>query len=136
MGQHDQNQKFYVGLKAFIADGKKLLVLQGTAGQWELPGGRIQVGETIPAALKRELKEEIGESVQVEIGPIFHVWIREPNPDFFIFLVGFPCIWKSGEITISPEHKSFRWITKEEIDTIEFENTYKEAVEYYFKSSL
>ena len=134
MGQNDQN--FCVGLKAFVGDGKKLLVLEDKHGQWELPGGKIQIGEDIPTALNREIKEELGERIQIERGPIFHGWIRQPDPnrDFFIFLVGFSCIWKGGEITISPEHKSFRWITKEEIDTIEFENTYKDAIKYYFQS--
>jgi len=63
-------------------------------------------------------------------------WRENPNKDFFILLLGFSCVWKGGEITISQEHKSFRWITKEEVDNLQFENTYKDAVEYYFEKSL
>jgi 8-oxo-dGTP diphosphatase len=129
-----RDQKFYVGLKAFVGNGKKLLILEDKDGQWELPGEKIQVGEDIPKAFHREIKEELGESIEIERGPLSHVWIRQPNPNqnFFIFLVGFPCALKSGEITISPEHKSFRWITKEEVESIDFENTYKDAIQYYF----
>lgn len=134
MGQNDQS--FYVGLKAFVGDGNKLLVLEDKHGQWELPGGKIQIGEDISDALNREIKEELGERVEIEKGSIFHVWIRQPDPnrDFLIFLVGFFCAWKGGEITISPEHKSFRWITKDEVEGMDFENTYKDAIKYYFQS--
>ncbi len=135
MGQNDQN--FCVGLKAFIGNEKRLLILEDQDGQWELPGGKIQIKEEVSEALDREIKEELGEEVRIKKGPVFYVWIRQPdlNRDFFLFLTGFDCTWAGGEIAISPEHKSFRWITKEEIDSIEFENTYKEAIRLYFERS-
>jgi 8-oxo-dGTP diphosphatase len=37
------------------------------AGRWELPGGKVAAGETEPAALARELAEELG--VEVQVGP-------------------------------------------------------------------
>ena len=131
------DQSFFVGLKAFIADGEKLLIVQDTDGQWELPGGKIQAGEDVPTAFKRELAEEVSKKAQIELGPVFHVWIRQPNPnkkDFFIFLVGLRCFWRGGEVVTSDEHKNFRWIAKKEVDSIDFENTYKDAIIYYFQS--
>ncbi|MDP4007271.1 MAG: NUDIX domain-containing protein [bacterium] len=135
MGKNDQI--FYVGLKAFIADKEKLLIVQDQESeQWELPGGKIQTGENTSYALQRELKEEIGEIAQVKPGPVFYVWTRQPYPEqnFYLFLVGFQCTWNGGEISLSPEHKNFRWITKEEVDGIDFENTYKDAIKQYFQT--
>jgi len=134
MAQNDQI--FYVGLKAFIAHGEKLLIIQDQDGQWELPGGKVQIEEDVAAALSREIREEIGENTDIEIGSAFHAWIRQPHPNikFLLFLVGFHCSWKGGEISISPEHKNFRWITKEEVESIDFENMYKDAIKVYFQS--
>lgn len=148
MKEKREHQTFHVGLKAFIADGKKLLIVQDPEGQWELPGGRVEKQEIFKPferILERETLEELGEQFEYETGPIFHAWVRKPDPseniaqvyrdnDFCIFLVGIRCTYKTGDVVLSPEHKSFRWITQEEIDTIEFENTYKDAIQYYFQN--
>jgi 8-oxo-dGTP pyrophosphatase MutT (NUDIX family) len=53
---------FYrVAVKALIFDEQqRLLVLQNDAGNWELPGGGLEHGESIAACIRRELQEEIG----------------------------------------------------------------------------
>ncbi len=110
------------------------MIVQDRDEQWELPGGKIQAGEDISNALQREIREELGDNAVIELGSVFHVWKRQPDPtrDFFLFLVGFRCAYKSGEITLSPEHKNFRWVTKDEASQLPFEDTYKETVKYYF----
>jgi len=51
-----------------ISDGRALLILRGSPpleGQWSIPGGMLEVGETIGAGVARELKEETGLDVKV-----------------------------------------------------------------------
>ena len=143
-----KHQDFHVGLKAFIADGDKLLVLQDEAGLWELHGGRIEQSEIangLEKILRRETGEELSAQFEYEVGTIFHAWVRKPDPltdiklqyknkDFYIFLVGFRCVYKGGEITLSPEHIDSRWIAEDEVDALKFENTYKETVQKYFQT--
>lgn len=67
-----------VGVGAVILqDGKVVLVkrrFEPLAGQWSLPGGRLELGETLEAGLAREMIEETG--LVVEVGPVVEVFDR------------------------------------------------------------
>ncbi|OHA67535.1 MAG: hypothetical protein A3C04_03765 [Candidatus Wildermuthbacteria bacterium RIFCSPHIGHO2_02_FULL_45_25] len=130
------DQSFYVGIKAFIRNEQgQLLILQDPEGLWELPGGKIQQGETTPeTTLLRELSEELGADMVVQIEQPFTLWIRLPNLSYPIplLLAGYRCIFKSGEIILSKEHRASRWISREDTPDFEFENTYREVIENYF----
>jgi 8-oxo-dGTP diphosphatase len=67
-----------VGVGAVIMhDGKVVLVkrrFEPLAGQWSLPGGRLELGETLEAGLTREMLEETG--LEIEVGPIVDVFDR------------------------------------------------------------
>jgi mutator protein MutT len=59
-----------VGGVVFI-EGRVVLVKRRHAplrGQWSLPGGAVDVGETLPEAVRRELREEIG--IETRVGPL------------------------------------------------------------------
>jgi 8-oxo-dGTP diphosphatase len=58
-------------------DGQVLLVKRGRepgAGQWSIPGGMVDVGETVKEAVKREIREETG--LRVEVGDLVEVFER------------------------------------------------------------
>lgn len=59
-----------VGALIFNDDGQLLLSKRGNLaknerGKWEIPGGGIEYGETLQAGLKREVKEELGISIEI-----------------------------------------------------------------------
>ncbi len=142
----DNNQKFMVGLKAFICrsdeSGKKVLILQESAaykngGQWELPGGRILESETklpLEEILQREISEELGDDIKLEIGGVAAAWRRYTHPDSPVFLVGFSCIYKGGEIKLSDEHMNFAWIELKDVNKYVFVEGYKEIIEKFLRT--
>lgn len=107
---------------AVITRNGKILIAQRPAGKtlahhWEFPGGKLEIGETLPQCLKRELKEEL--NLEAEIGE----FITTSN---FIYEFGtinlhafFVSIAPEVEV-ISNEHEQIKWISPDEFDNYLF----------------
>ena len=67
-----------VGVGAVILDDGKVVLVkrkyEPLAGQWSLPGGRLELGETLESGLAREMLEETG--LRVQVGPVVDVFDR------------------------------------------------------------
>ena len=102
------------------ADGR-ILITQRLAddtlgGYWEFPGGKVNPGEEPPAALARELREEIG--VETEIGAQIH-HIVHAYPDRDVRLYFFDARILSGEPQ-KLEVADLRWVTLDELMDYQF----------------
>lgn len=80
-------------------------------GRWELPGGKIEAGETAAECLRREIREELGIAVQVGgyVGTHVHDYGRGP-----IALEAWRCTWESGHLTPT-DHDAFAWVSPREM---------------------
>lgn len=109
-------QRFEVSLKAFIVDGgRALLVQEADTGFWELPGGRIDVGEERiehAAVLAREIAEELGSDVGLQVGNEAVTWVRQrPTDGVYQFVVARVCHLTHGCVRLSAEHAAAEWHT-------------------------
>ncbi|REF36944.1 (deoxy)nucleoside triphosphate pyrophosphohydrolase [Thermasporomyces composti] len=107
---------------AAIVRGGRLLAQQRAypdhlAGQWELPGGRVEPGETEVDALVRECVEELG--VQVRVGG--RVGPDVPLPEAGAILrVYAATLVQDGIDPIPREHRTVRWVAKEEVAALDW----------------
>ncbi len=104
---------------AMIRKGPYVLVGQRPeghtlAGQWEFPGGKIEIGESPEQALARELQEELG--IEAEIGQV-KMACTHSYPDVGIFLVFFEVQYWKGEPK-PVHHSELRWVLPEELKNI------------------
>ena len=80
-------------------------------GQWEFPGGKIEVGETPQQALIREIKEEL--SVKIKVGKLIDT-IEYDYPTFHLSMDCFWCVVVDGEIILK-EAETARGLNKGEL---------------------
>ena len=106
---------------ALIWEGDRFLACQRPAHKargllWEFVGGKVEPGETAEQALIRECREEL--DVTVAPRDIFMEVIHE-YPDLTVRLILFNAVIAAGTPKLL-EHNDLRWITVNEIDTLDF----------------
>ncbi|EKA2132659.1 nucleoside triphosphatase NudI [Citrobacter freundii] len=94
-------------------------------GQWALSGGGVEPGERIEEALRREVREELGEQLVLsEITPwTFSDDIRtktyadgSQEKIYMIYLI-FDCVAANREVNINEEFQAFAWVKAEDLGT-------------------
>src|SRR5579871_390123 len=113
-----------VGVGAVVVDrGRAVLVRRGTEplrGEWSIPGGVLEIGETLRAGAAREAVEETG--LVVEAGEVLEVLDRivrdaEGRIQFHYVLVDFLCRLIAGELRAGGDAEEARWIGGSELET-------------------
>jgi ADP-ribose pyrophosphatase YjhB (NUDIX family) len=115
-----------VGVGAVIIhDGRALIVQRAgepRKGEWTVPGGVLELGETLRSGTEREVLEETG--LVIKAGPVVDVF-ENIWPDatgktqFHYVLVDFLCDLITGELKAATDVSAARWIKFEELDNQE-----------------
>ena len=114
--------KVYSAVKAVIVkDGKILFIKQFVKGKevWDLPGGRIEYGESPQEALAREIKEELGMDITVLKQAGVYWFFRIVDKDQVI-CNAFLCKASNNEISLAKnpslaeDIREFQWLDKHE----------------------
>ena len=119
-----------VGAVIWRGPGEVLLVRRGKPprlGEWSLPGGRVEAGETVRQALLREIREETG--LAVELGPLIDVvdFIQAASGDdgsYHYVLIDFSARWISGNAMPGDDVTECAWLApKEALERVTWSET-------------
>ncbi len=115
-----------LGVGAIIVDGPRVLLVQRgrppAVGKWSIPGGLVDVGEPVEAAVRREVAEESGLTVRLHglVGVVDRI-IRDAagRVQYHYVLLDFLASPESGTACAGSDARALRWSTVEELRRLE-----------------
>ena len=116
---------------AIFRDGKILLVRRARSpaeGFYSLPGGRVEFGETLHAALHRE----VGEETALKIGIVDLAGWREVMPGTgggHYLIMSFAARWSSGEVVLNDELDDCRWLAPDALGELKITGGLQEVIQ-------
>ena len=112
-----------VGVGAVIVrDGRALIIKRAhepRKGEWSLPGGLLELGESLQDAIRREVKEET--MLDVSVGPIIETFDRVHRDEhgrirYHFVIVDFVCWPTGGDAAPGSDADAVAWVRVNEID--------------------
>jgi 8-oxo-dGTP diphosphatase len=124
-----------VGVGGVVIDGERaLLIRRGSPplqGEWSIPGGLLEVGETIEEGIARELAEETGLEVRViELVEVLDRIFPAPpgadgmpsdpkRPQYHFVILDYLCELRGGTLAVGSDATEFAWAREEELAKFE-----------------
>ena len=111
-----------VGVGAVIVDGDRVLLVKRAheplKGEWSLPGGAVEVGESLEAALLREVREET--CLDVTVGPVVEVLDRigrdaNDRVEYHFVIVDYLCRVAGGTATCGSDAEDVEWARRDDL---------------------
>ncbi|MBO0835144.1 MAG: NUDIX domain-containing protein [Actinobacteria bacterium] len=121
-------RSFPVSVKGVAVQRGRVLLLKNERDEWELPGGKLELGEEPPACVMRELREETG--WEVSVGPILDCWQYHVGDGRVVVIVTYGChVTSNGPPVVSSEHSQATLFSPAEIPALTMPDGYKRSVQ-------
>jgi 8-oxo-dGTP diphosphatase len=105
-----------IGVGAVILDGARVVLVRRAheplKGEWSLPGGAVELGETLAEALVREVGEETG--LEIRVGPVVEVVDRvhrtgDGRVEYHFVIVDYLCAPTGGQLAAASDADGACW---------------------------
>ena len=111
-----------VGVGAIILEGDNVLLVERgkepLKGVWSIPGGALELGESLAEGVRREAREELG--LAVEVGELVELFERitrdvEGRVEYHFVLADYLCTVTGGTLRASDDAADARWVSRSEL---------------------
>jgi len=115
-----------------LRDGKILLVRRARApakGLYSLPGGRVEFGESLHAALNREVCEETGLKIEIVGLAGWREVLPAAGGGGHYVILSFAARWAGKEPVLNDEHDDFRWLAPDALGDLRLTDGLVEVIQ-------
>ena len=130
-----------LGVGALVFNEDRILLTQRgkqpLIGQWSLPGGLVETGESLETAVCRELLEETGLKVSpLGVLEIFERIIRDANgaPEYHYVLVDYVCEVTGGELCAGDDACRAEWVPRDQLPGLDITEGTLAVIEKGFRN--
>lgn len=132
MHERPHDGRFPVSIKAVLIHGDRVVLLKNERDEWELPGGRLEPGESPEDGIAREIREELGAAAS--IGPILDCWVYPVLPGRPVVVVTYGAMLARAEgMATSAEHSDLRLAPLDEIDRLPMPEGYRRSIRRWWQ---
>jgi 8-oxo-dGTP pyrophosphatase MutT (NUDIX family) len=118
---------FPVSVKGVVFVGDRVVLLKNERAEWELPGGRLEAGESPSVCVVREIREELAIDVGAET--LLDCWLYEVLPGREVVIVTYGCRYAGdGVVRMSHEHSAVGLFDVAEIDGLPMPEGYRRSI--------
>jgi 8-oxo-dGTP pyrophosphatase MutT (NUDIX family) len=122
---------FPVSVKGVAVQDGRVLLLENERAEWELPGGKLELGEDPAECVAREISEESG--WKVITGPLLDCWQYHIRAGVDVLIVTYGChVRSSGPPVVSSEHKRAGLFTPAQVPALTMPKGYKRSIVAWF----
>lgn len=119
--------RFPVSVKGIVIRDDAVVLVHNRRDEWELPGGKLEVGETPEQCVAREIEEEL--QLDVETAALVDAWVYTIAAETRVLVVTYGCTERTERgAVLSDEHTRFAWIALSDVAGLRMPDGYKTSI--------
>src|SRR5215207_7567981 len=100
--------RFPVSVKGVVVRDGSVVLVRNRRDEWELPGGKLELGESPELCVAREIEEELQLAVTADV--LLDAWVYTIDADTHVLVLTYGCTETAArEAVVSHEHTQLRW---------------------------
>lgn len=119
--------RFPVSVKGIVVRDDTVVLLRNRREEWELPGGKLEVGESPERCVAREIEEELG--LDVTPATLVDSWVYDIVTGTHVLVLTYGCVERSARTAVlSAEHTRFEWMPLRDVARLPMPDGYKTSI--------
>ena len=137
------NRPFVAVSAAIFNNSNKILIIKRSKepgkGMWSIPGGIVEVGESLVEALQREISEECGICVEDhQFNAVYDriLYDKSGKVNYHYIIINYICNTKSNQIIPGTDAEDYSWLRSDELNRFKYTIGLKQFLKDLFKNNL